>query len=193
MKRALLVIDVQNEYFSGKLPVTYPAGSFENILQAMDAAKEYGIPVAVIQHQAIQEDSPVFRFRSPEWELHPEIACRTNEKSPREILIEKTLPGSFTGTGLEPWLKENGIDTVTISGYMTQMCCDTTARQAYHRGYKVEFLSDATGTLDFSNNAGSVTAEELHRAILVTQAQRFSAVMKTEKWIANIKISGMPE
>ncbi len=182
MKRALLVIDVQNEYFTGKLPVSYPAGSFENVLKAMDSAKEYTISIAVIQHRAIREDSPIFKFRSPEWELHPEIACR-----PRAILIEKTLPGSFTGNGLEPWLKKNGIDTVAISGYMTQMCCDTTARQAFHRGYKVEFLSDATGTLAFSNNAGSVTAEELHRAILVIQAQRFSAVMKTSEWISQLK------
>ena len=181
MKRALLVIDVQNEYFTGKLPVTYPAGSLENIIKVMEAAKENGIRIAVIQHRAAATDSPVFKFRSLEWEIHPEIAGR-----PRDILIEKTLPGSFTGTELESWFKENEIDTVTISGYMTQMCCDTTARQAFHRGYKVEFLSDATGTLAFSNNAGSVTAEELHRAILVTQAQRFSTVMKTSEWIDGI-------
>ena len=46
MKRALLVIDVQNEYFTGRLPVTYPSGSLENIMAAMDAAKENGIYTA---------------------------------------------------------------------------------------------------------------------------------------------------
>lgn len=182
IKRALLVIDVQNEYFTGKLPVSYPDGSLGNIVKAMDTARDFNIPVVVIQHRALKGDSPVFRFKSPEWELHPEIAGR-----PRNILIDKTMPGSFTGTELDIWLKSNKIDTVTISGYMTQMCCDTTARQAYHLGYKVEFLSDATGTLGFSNNAGSVTAEELHRAILVTQAQRFSAVMNTSEWTKEIK------
>ena len=70
MKRALLVIDVQNEYFTGKLPVSYPSGSLENILKAMDAANEHGIPVIVIQHTAKATDSPVFRKGSPEWELH---------------------------------------------------------------------------------------------------------------------------
>ncbi len=70
------------------------------------------------------------------------------------LLIEKNLPGSFTGTGLEEWLRERGITTVTIAGYMTHMCCDTTARQAVHRGFDVEFLSDATGTLPLSNSAG---------------------------------------
>jgi len=183
MKRALLVIDVQNVYFAGKLLITYPSGSLDNILKAMAAAHEHGVLVAVIKHR-ILHDSPFFSAGSSEWELHPEIAGQ-----PRNILIEKTLPGSFTGTELETWLQANKIDTVVISGYMTQMCCDTTARQAFHRGYKVEFLSDATGTLGFSNNAGSVTAEELHTAILVTQAQRFSSVIKTSEWVDNVKRS----
>lgn len=94
------------------------------------------------------------------------------------------MPGSFTGTGLDSWLRERDIDTVVITGYMTQMCCDTTARQAFHAGFSVEFLSDATGTLAVSNEAGSVAAEELQRAILVTQAMRFSRVITTDQWVS---------
>jgi nicotinamidase-related amidase len=101
-------------------------------------------------------------------------------------MIEKNLPGSFTGTDLEAWLRGHDIDTVVIAGYMTQMCCDTTARQAVHLGFSVEFLSDATGTLQVSNYAGTVTAEELHKAILVTQAMRFSEVLTTEEWISSL-------
>lgn len=181
MPRCLLVIDVQNEYFSGKLPVTYPANSLANIVRTMDAANVAGLPVVVIQHAAPQPDSAVFRRGSVEWQLRPEIAVR-----PRAALIHKSLPGSFTGTELEAFLREQGIDTVAITGYMTQMCCDTTARQALHRGFKVEFLSDATGTLDVSNSAGSVTAEELHRAIVVTQQMRFSEVLTANEWIARL-------
>lgn len=177
MKRALLVIDVQNEYFFGKLPVSYPPESLNNILRAMDTAAKNRIPVVVIRHQALSDDSPVFRKGSPEWELHPEVAGRH-----RDVLIEKNWPDSFHETRLEEWLKNNGIDTLTVCGYMTQMCCDTTARRAFHLGYAVEFLSDATGTLAFNTEAGSVTGEELHRAILVTQS-RFSKVVTTDKWI----------
>ncbi len=176
--RALLVIDVQNEYFTGKLPVTYPANSLTNILRAMDAAHDKHVPVIVIQHAAPQPDSATFRRGSREWELLPDVAGR-----PRDVLIHKSLPGSFTGTELESWLRERSIDTLAISGYMTQMCCDTTARQAVHLGLNVEFLSDATGTLDFRNEAGAVTAEELHRAILVTQQMRFSRVLPVERWV----------
>lgn len=175
---ALLVIDVQNEYFTGKLPVTYPEGSFEKILKVMDAAKEKGIPIVVIQHSAPQPDAAVFRKGSEEWALHREVKARDFD-----VLIEKTLPGSFTGTSLEEWLRGRGITALVIAGYMTQMCCDTTARQALHLGFQVKFLSDATGTLAFSNQAGSVAAEELHRAILVTQEFRFAKVMSADEWI----------
>ena len=180
-KRALLVIDVQNEYFSGKLKVTYPSSSLGNIVRAMDAARAAAIPIAVIQHTAPQPDSTVFRRGSREWELLSEIADRD-----RDVLIQKTLPGSFTGTNLESWLRKNGITTVVISGYMTQMCCDTTARQAVHHGFEVEFLSDATGTLAVENEAGKVTAEELHRATLVTQQMRFSRVLRTDAWLKSL-------
>lgn len=178
MKRALLVIDVQNEYFTGNLPVTYPPDSLTNILKAIEAAKMNNIEIIVIQHTAPQKDSETFVKGSNEWELHTEIKATKFSHQ-----IEKSLPGSFTNTDLEKWLKDREIDTITICGYMTQMCCDTTARQGLHLGFSVEFLSDATGTLDISNYAGKIKAEELHKAILITQAMRFSRVLSTNKWI----------
>lgn len=181
MKRALLVIDVQNEYFTGRLPVTYPPGSQSNILAMMDCARKNAIPVVVVQHTAPQSDAPFFRKGTEGWQLHPEIAAR-----PYDHLIEKNLPGSFTGTDLELWLRGRQIDTVVITGYMTQMCCDTTARQAFHMGFQVEFIADATGTLPIANDAGRVTDEELHRVILVTQAMRFSKVLTAENWMAGL-------
>jgi nicotinamidase-related amidase len=178
-QQALLVIDVQNEYFTGRLPVTFPEGSLDNILKAMDHAARVGMPVVVIQHTAPSKDSPTFRRGSEEWKLHPEI-----ERRGRDVLIEKNLPGSFTETDLEKWLREKGIERVAICGYMTQMCCDTTARQAFHLGFHVDFLSDATGTLSMQNSAGAISDCDLHRAVLVTMAMKFARVMRTEEWIA---------
>jgi nicotinamidase-related amidase len=180
-KEALLVIDVQNDYFSGAMTVTYPSGSFVNILQAMDAAHASQIPVIVIQHSNHAHDAKAFRHGSPGWEIHPEV-----KKRPHDVLIEKTLPGSFHNTSLDTWLREHAITSLTISGYMTQMCCDTTARQAFHRGYGVKFLSDATGTLTITNKAGSIRDEDLHRAVLVIQQARFSQVLTTAEWIRSL-------
>ena len=178
MKRALLVIDVQNEYFTGKMQITYPDGSFNNILKAIDAANEIDIPVILIRHGALQQEADVFAIGSKGWNIHEEILRKRHV-----CIIDKNLPGSFTNTNLEACLKNMEINTVVICGYMTQMCCDTTARQAVHLGFSVEFLSDATGTLDVTNSAGMIKAKELHQAILITQEMRFSKVLSLSEWI----------
>ena len=180
MNRALLVIDVQNEYFTGALPITHPAGHLDRILEAMDAAAEK-VPTVLVQHYFPTPDKPFFQKGTPGFELHEEVASR-----PRDVLIEKTMPGSFTNTPLEGWLRKREIDTVTIAGYMTHMCCDTTARQAVHRGFTVEFLSDATGTLPLSNTAGEVTAEELQRSILCAQQMLLSEVVDVKTWVGRL-------
>jgi nicotinamidase-related amidase len=178
MRRALLVIDVQNEYFDGKLPISYPIGTLDNILTVMDETRQRKMDTVVIQHTSTSQNASTFVKGTIGWQLHPEVDKRSND-----LLVEKNLPGAFTGTNLESWLRSRQIDTVVICGYMTHMCCDTTARQAMQLGFAVEFLEDATGTLDVSNHAGKVTAEELHRAVLVVQESRFSRVLKTSEWL----------
>lgn len=182
MKRALVVIDVQKEYFDGALPITGRDASLGKICSAMDAAKAAGIPRIVVQHTMPTKDLPIFQRDSASWALHPEIASRGGE-----LHIEKNLPGSFTGTQLEEYLRKQGVDTLVVSGYMTHMCCDTTAREAVHRGFKVEFLSDATGTLPLDNAGGKVTAEELQRSILAAQQHLLSEVVSTRDWLARVR------
>jgi len=181
--RALIVIDVQNEYFDGALPISDPAPevSLANIGRAMDAAAAADIPVIVVQHGEDDPDSTTFLKGSSTWELRPEIAERR-----RTHLVEKELPGAFTGTALESVLQSAGVDTVAITGYMTHMCVDTTSREAAHRGYAVEILSDATGTLSLENSGGSASGEELHRATLVAQGQFFADVVTTDDWLERI-------
>ena len=130
-KRALIVIDVQHEYLDGALPISDPPleTSLANIGRAMDAATAQGVPVIIVRHTDAEPDAAIFREGSHAWELLPEVAQR-----PRDHLVEKTLPGSFTGTALGEILAENAVDTVSITGYMTHMCVDTTSRQAAHRG-----------------------------------------------------------
>lgn len=176
MKKALLVIDVQNEYFTGKLKVTYPNNSFDNILKVMDYAKENNMIVIIVQHTALFGDT--FIKNSNGWELQPMIL----EKS-YDYIIEKTKPSSFYETNLEEILKKENITEIVISGYMTQMCCDTTAREAFHRGYHVDFLSDATGTIDVNNEVGVINSKDLHKATLIAQSLKFSNVISTMEWM----------
>ena len=181
--RALIVIDVQNEYFDGALPISDPSPetSLANIGRAMDAATGAGVPVIVVQHGDADPDASMFREGTHAWELHPEIDRRS-----RDHLVAKTLPGSFTGTPLESILADAEIDTVAIAGYMTHMCVDTTSRQAAHLGLSVEILNDATGTLSLDNVGGAATGEELHRATLVAQGQFLADVVSTDDWVGRI-------
>ena len=181
MTRALLVIDVQREYFEGALPISHPNGHLDQILAVMDHAEAAKVPTAVIRHHQADPESPIFRLNSDMWQLHDEVAQR-----PRDVLIDKQLPGSFTNTGLADWVKSIGANTLSIAGYMTHMCCDTTARQAFHRGYKVEFLRDATGTLTVENEAGKASAEQLQNSILVAQQMFISEVIGNEDWFSRL-------
>jgi nicotinamidase-related amidase len=180
--RALIVIDVQNEYFDGALPISDPPPetSLENIGRAMDGAAEAGVPVIVVRHTE-EDGSAMFEEGSTAWELRPEVEGRA-----RDHLVDKRLPGAFTGTPLESILQESGVDTVAITGYMTHMCVDSTSRQAAHRGYKVELLNDATGTLALETSGGSATGEELHRATLVAQGHGFADVVSTDDWLERL-------
>jgi nicotinamidase-related amidase len=178
MKRAVIVIDLQNEYVTGNLKICFPdlMTSIPNIEVAWDAADDHGVPVVVVQHIE-HEGAPVFARGSEGAALHASIA----DREPAHV-ISKTSVSAFPGTDLESWLRANDIDTVTVAGYMTQHCCAGTARDAAELGFTIEFLSDATGTLDLVNEAGAISADALHRSVLVTMQSEFAAVATTEEW-----------
>src|SRR5690606_17170794 len=141
-RRALLVIDVQNEYVTGNLAIGYPPveTSLGNIGLAMDAAHAAKIPVIVVQHDSAST-SPLFAKGSQNWQLHPTVAQR-----PADHRINKSKANAFTGTDLAQYLADNAIDTLTIAGYMTHNCDAATIYHASHNGLNVEFLSDASGS-----------------------------------------------
>ena len=182
-RRALIVIDVQNEYVTGELPIEYPPvqESLANIGRAIDAAHAYSVPVIVVQHLEAP-DASLFARGSHGGALHPVVAERAYDH-----LIEKTLPSSFAGTDLADWLAEHRIDTLSVVGYMTHNCNMSTALHASHAGMKVEYLNDATGALAYENDAGFASAEEIHRAFTVVMHARFAAVVSTDDWIAAVQ------
>jgi nicotinamidase-related amidase len=179
-RRALIVIDVQNEYVTGKFRIEYPPVelSLPNIERAIDAAAQNKIPVVAVQH-ILPSDAPIFAEGTDGAKLHPVISQR-----PIDHLVTKTLPSVFSDAGFETWLKENDIDTLTVVGYMTHNCNDATIREAMHRGYHVETLDDATGSLPYKNHAGSASAEEMHRVTMVVMESAYAAVMSTRDWVA---------
>lgn len=181
-RRALLVIDVQNEYFTGKLPIDYPpvAVSLPNIVLAMETATAHGVPVIVVQHD-MPAQAPVFALGSPGWQLHAEIAAR-----PFDHHIHKQQASAFAETDLAAWLAAHAIDTLSIAGYMTHNCDAATIYHAAHNGLKVEFLTDATGSLPYENAAGKASAEEIHRVYSTVFHSSLGAAISTAQWMAAV-------
>ena len=188
-RRALVVVDVQNDYNGGNLAIQHPpfADSAANVARAMDAAVAAGTKIVVVKQMA-PETSPIFAKGSHGGELHPEIARRN-----RDHYVEKMLPSAFTGTDLEDWLRANGIDTIAVVGYMTHNCDLSTIIHAVHMGFAVEFLSDASGSVPYANSAGYASAQDIHRVVSIVLQSRFAAVLRTAEWIDCLKTGILPE
>ena len=189
VRRALIVIDVQNDYIGGKLPIVYPPveQSLANIGKAMDAARAAGIPVVAVQN-ILPASAPFMAEGTIGAELHPVVTSRGWDH-----YVLKNMPVAFCKTDLEGWLQQHQITTVTIVGYMTHNCDISTVIAAMHRGFQVEFLSDASGSLAYANQAGSATAEEIHRVMTVVMQSRFAAVLSTADWCEAIVTGKEPE
>lgn len=182
-KRALIVVDVQNEYISGNFLISYPDPkvSLANILTAIDTAKKAGIPVVTVQH-SLPAGAPIFAADSENFKLHPEVAARGSD-----INLVKGNASSFSGTELKSFLESKNIGTVTVIGYMTHNCVDSTVREAAHKGYEVEVLADACGSLPYANKAGEASAETLHNATLTVLSGFFANVVSTSEWVSAVE------
>ena len=182
--RAVILIDVQREYFDGPLAVKYPPveDSLANILRAIDAAEAAGIPIAIVEHRA-PEGFPVFAAGSEGQRLHPDVAARATDEWKAAV---KSVASVFPETDLADWLADNGVDTITLVGYMANNCVLGTAADAEPRGIAVEVLSDATGAIPLSNSAGSASAQQVHETLMALLNSNFAAVATAGDWAAAV-------
>jgi nicotinamidase-related amidase len=161
---ALVVIDAQQEYFAplGKIVLPHGPAALERIARVLSQARATGVPVIHVVHESRRPGATTFAPGSPALAIHPLAAPVSSEP-----VLTKHLPGSFTGTALEEILRTHGVARVVLCGFMTQMCVDTTARQATHLGLKATVLSDATAAMDVKAPDGSVIpAADVHRTHL---------------------------
>lgn len=188
-RRALIVVDVQQEYFDGILQIQspLPEQSLANVGAALDVAERQDLPVVIVQHE-LPEGAPVFAVGSDSWALHPEIERRVKPGWKR---VTKDKSSVFAGTDVAAWLAEKGVDTIAIVGFMTNNCDIATAVGAEELGLTAEILADATGAIHLANEAGKVSADQLHQALLVLLHSNFAAVASTGAW-ADAVAAGEP-
>jgi nicotinamidase-related amidase len=161
-ENALLVIDLQNDYF--------PGGAME--LEGADAAaakaaaalakfREQGRPIIHVRHVSVRPGSTFFLPGTPGADLHAGVLPRAGES-----VIEKNFPNSFRGTDLQKQLEGLGVKGLVVAGMMTHMCVDATVRHAADLGYKITLLADACATRAQSFNGETVPARQVHAAFL---------------------------
>jgi nicotinamidase-related amidase len=164
---ALLVIDMQ-EYFRSIAEPMLPA------LAALVARlRDRGVPILFTQHghdDPVQDGGMLHEWwddhilvGSPEWSLLAEIAPRDGE-----AIFRKKRYSAFHGTDLADRLRSGGITDLVISGVMTNLCCETTARDAFVNDFRVFFLSDGTATAGSDMHEASLRNLEYGFATLLT-------------------------
>ena len=110
--------------------------------------------------------------------LHPALDVKEGD-----IVVEKPRYGAFSGTDLDNLLRANGVDTIIVSGICTNICCETTAREAGMRDYHVFFMEDGTETFP----AGGLTIEEIKKAVHTTLGLAFANVIPVYDMISRIE------
>lgn len=162
MKKALLIIDIQNDYFDGGAnPLV---GSLEASLQAgkvLDKFRKQSLPVVHIQHLSTRPGSTFFIPDTKGAEIHRNVYPIAGEK-----VITKNYPNSFRDTELLEYLKSKGITDLVVCGMMTHMCVDATVRAAKDYGFEITIIGDACATKDLSVNGKDVKAEDVQTAFL---------------------------
>ncbi|QDP41143.1 cysteine hydrolase family protein [Radiobacillus deserti] len=150
MKKALLVIDVQNGMYEVGNVVHNGGKLLVNVKSLIEKARSTDIPIFFIQHNA--PPGKPLEYGKKGWEIHPEIAPED-----QDIIIQKTTPDSFLHTSLDQELKRYDITHLVITGIQTEACVDTTCRRAFSMDYKVTLASDAHSTWD----SDEITAQQI--------------------------------
>jgi nicotinamidase-related amidase len=173
MTQALLLVDIQNDYFPGgamELVGAPEAGLMAAAL--LQAFRHSGRPIVHIQHLATRPGATFFLPGTAGAELHASVAPR-----PGEPVFQKHYPNSFRETPLLEHLRGLGVTHLVVAGMMTHMCIDTTVRAAFDLGFQCLLVQDACGTRDLARSGITVPAAQVQAAFLAAIHGTFAQVV----------------
>jgi ureidoacrylate peracid hydrolase len=199
-RTALIIVDMQRAFVADS-PIAAPAGVevAERLNRLAAACRLSGIPVIWTRHVVRPDGSNIGLLGetippvadgiidddAPTAELHGLMDVRDGD-----IVVDKPRFGSFYGTDLEVILRSSGIDTIILGGINTNVCVDTTAREAAVREFRVLFLSDGTANFDLPDGGlGAASAEELQRAACAVMAFGFADVVTVDEVLGRIPVA----
>jgi len=182
MTTALLLIDIQNDYFpGGKMEVEGSVGASLRAKQLLEAFRKRKLPVFHIQHISARPGATFFLPDTEGVNFHNNVA-----PLPTETVVRKNYPNSFRNTGLLEQLKKLDVQSVIIGGMMTHMCVDATTRAAFDYDIKCTVVSDACATRFLALEDMVVPADQVHAAFLAALKQVYARVVTAEELIKNL-------
>ena len=162
MNSALIIVDIQNDYFEkGTMTLVGSDKASENTKLVLEQFRKEKLPIIHIQHIAAQPNATFFLPNTEGVKIHNNVQPLREEK-----VIPKHYPNSFSETELLTYLKANNITDLTICGMMTHMCIDATTRAAYDFGFRCVVVGDACATKDLELNGHVVKAKDVQTAFL---------------------------
>ena len=195
-RMALVNVDLQQCFVDGPLAPPDSLAVLDRINRLAEVCRSTGVLVVHTSHvfRADGSNAGVLRETAPDVidgkllnkGAAPAALHAGLRVDPRDVLLEKPRFGAFYSTDLELILRGRGIDTIIISGIATNVCCDTTAREAMVRDFRVFFLSDGTAAVAM----GGASAYDLQRATLATLGFLFAQVLTVDEMIAKIQRIG---
>jgi nicotinamidase-related amidase len=174
---ALLLIDIQNDYFpDGAMELVGMTEAAEKAGALLKAFRNAGRPVIHVRHLSIEDGATFFLPGTEGCETHSSVA-----PEPDEPVIEKNFPNGFRDTDLDRVLRTRDISRLVIVGAMSYMCIDATTRAAVDMGYDCIVAHDACAAPNLEFNGAAVPAAEAHAAFMAGLADGYGSVIAADE------------
>jgi nicotinamidase-related amidase len=178
-RRALVLIDVQNDYFpGGRWPLIGIESAADNASRLLAAARARGDLVVHVRHEFPTADAPFFAPGSEGAQIHPKVRGVGDEP-----VVLKHEVNAFRETDLKAILDRHGVDEVVICGAMSHMCVDAGVRAASDLGYKCVVVHDACATCDQEFHGAVVPAAQVHAAFMAALGFGYAKLFSTEEYL----------
>lgn len=178
MTKALLLIDIQNDYFPGgemELVGMDQASSFA--AELLSRFRDEGSPLVHVRHVFADPGAPFFRAGTPGIEIHSSVAPRNDE-----AVVTKANVNAFLEPELKEILDREGVDELVIAGAMSHMCIEDTSRAAADLGYKCQVVHDACATRDQEFNGQVISAVDVHNTAMSALGFAYAEVLSLDQW-----------
>jgi nicotinamidase-related amidase len=162
MSRALVIIDIQRDYFAGGAhPLVGPEAAAANAKRLLEAFRDRGEPIVHLQHVWDAPEATFLRPGTDGVEIHEDVAPEEGE-----TVLTKAQPNGFVGTALERELRGHGVEEIVVAGMMSSMCVDATVRAAVDLGFTATVVHDACAAPDLEFAGETIPGATVHGAFM---------------------------